>query len=51
MSLGPVVCARDRRYGRTWVRVFAGADMLGDVLGDEVVEGGEVAHIEKHVKC
>lgn len=51
-KLGHLVTARDRRYGRTWVRVFAPAEMVGnggfdddedndgEEFGEGVVEGG-----------
>lgn len=38
--LGHLVTARDRRYGRTWVRVFAPADAVANGGDEDVVEGG-----------
>lgn len=37
-TLGPLVTVRDRKYGRTWIRVYAGAAAGG---ADDVGAGGE----------
>lgn len=44
-TLGPLVTVRDRKYGRTWIRVYAGAAAGGgdgaEASGGESGEGQE----------
>ncbi|KAG2443918.1 hypothetical protein HXX76_002258 [Chlamydomonas incerta] len=40
-TLGPLATVRDRRYGRTWIRVYGPADGPVSVGGDDDEEGEE----------
>lgn len=37
-TVGPLECVRDRKYGRTWIKVYAGVGLMRGSDDDEEEE-------------